>query len=321
LLEDKVAGYLFTSTENYPAPKIFCCLTDADDLFGCLSTLVPKNVNGVVIKATNFHSNQGVYVLTSNPDISADPSLAFNLLDNTTLSYNDVVASLSHLQASKIIVEELIGTSLPTEYKFHIVNGEVASIDIIDKRGTGCACYAVVDKNWLRLDHYGCFEPGGMEVIDEETSCTSIDFSTGGRRAGPVKKDLYTCNTIPTLPKCVLQDMIDIALDLGRRIGVYIRVDMFEVDGKVYVQEYSANHMNGLRHCAAKLQGDGCIDSCFMGRLWNKAGAPFGGNVTKVPSSLLGFSNLSPPEQCGLVSASNISTSFRSNCVEEEKAL
>ena len=312
-LEDKIAGYLLSVDQNVPAPKVHCCLTNVTELFNCLNDTVPGDVDGVVIKATNFHSNQGVYVLVNNPDVDGDPALAFNLLDNMTMTYEDVVSALSYMQVTKIIVEEFIGTSLPTEYKFHVVNGSVAAIDIIDARGTDCACYAVVDTDWNRLDKFGCYEPGGFDMIDDDTNCTAIDFLTGKRRSGPVKKDLYVCEEIPELDVCVLQEMIDIAVNLGDRIGVYMRVDMFIVANKVYVQEYSANHMNGLRHCAAKFDEDGCIDSCFLGRMWDAAGAPYGGVVTKVPDKLAGFAALTPEAQCALLNDATDPT-YTSNC-------
>ena len=301
-LEDKIAGYLLTVDRGFYAPKVHCCLTNATDLLNCLNSTVPDDVGGVVIKATNFHSSQGVYVLVRNPDTNnGDRNLVFNLLDNMTMTYEDVVSSLAYMQASKIIVEEFIGNSLPTEYKFHVVNGSVAAIDIINARGTDCACYAVVDTDWNRLDKFGCFEPSGMETIDNDKHCTLNDFSTEQRRSGPVKKDLYVCEEIPELDSCVLQEMIDIAVQLGDTIGVYMRVDMFAVDNEVFVQEYSGNHMNGLRHCAAKLDEDACIDSCFLGRMWNAAGAPYGGIQTDAPVKIQGFGDLTPAEQCDLL--------------------
>ena len=312
-LEDKIAGYLLSLDQNVPAPKVHCCLTNVTELFDCLNDTVPEDVKGVVIKATNYHSNQGVFVLGSNPDVDGDPALALNLLDNMTMTYEDVVSSLAYMQATKIIVEELIGTSLPTEYKFHVVNGGVAAIDIIDGRGTDCACYAVVDTNWNRLDKFGCFEPGGFGMLDDGSNCTAIDFMTGQQRSGPVKKDLYVCEEIPEVDSCVLEEMVDIAVGLGDRIGVYMRVDMFIVENKVYVQEYSANHMNGLRHCAAKFDEDECIDSCFLGRMWEAAGAPYGGGVTQVPGKLAGFAALTPEAQCDLLNGVTGPT-YTSNC-------
>jgi hypothetical protein len=107
--------------------------------------------------------------------------------------------------------------------------------------------------------------------------------------------------------------MIDLAVRLGDKIGVYMRIDMFVWDNKVYVQEYTSNHMNGLRHCAAKITDEGCIDSCFLGRMWNDAGAPYGGHATDVPNKLDGFDTLTPKEQCDLLK-SLPPTTYVSSC-------
>ena len=302
-LDDKIAGYLLSIDQQAPAPEIFCCETDVTKLYQCLEEKVfTRDLDGIVIKATNFHSNQGVFVLVNQTRTGgqrSDP--LFDLMTKMPTTYNDTMAALSFMQASKIIVEEFVGEALPPEYKFHVVNGTVAAIDIIVGRDGDCPCYAVVDDAWNRLDTFGCFEPGGFELKDKTTTCTAIDFETGEQKAGPIKKDLYMCNEIPKIDDCLLNEMIAIALDLGKRIGVYMRVDMFVVNNKVYVQEYSANHMNGIRHCAAKTDDKGCIDSCFMGRMWNEAGGPFGGVSTQIPIQLVGFSALTPAEQCSLI--------------------
>ena len=57
--------------------------------------------------------------------------------------------------------------------------------------------------------------------------------------------------------------------------------------------------MNGLRHCAAKMDGK-CVDSCFLGRAWKAAGAPYGGKLTTMPTELSGFGALTPKAQCDL---------------------
>jgi hypothetical protein len=297
LLEDKVAAYLLSVEQNFTAPEIFCCITNHTDLAGCLNTRVPPDVDGVVIKATNFHSSQGVYVLVKDGNNNT-----MDLLTGMPMTYQDVISALEFLQATKIIVEEFIGTELPIEYKFHVINGSVAAVDIIAGRGTNCPCYAVLDGNMTdRLDYFGCFEPGGYEMIDDD-NCTSIDFVTGALRAGPVKKDLNLCDKIPILDDCLRDEMIQIALKLGDRIGVYMRVDMFVAGGKVYVQEYTTNHMNGIRHCAARYDPTtDCIDSCFMGRMWGEKGGLYGGIPTVIPSTLDKYLSKSPQEQCDLL--------------------
>lgn len=301
-LEDKIAAYLLSVDQNAPAPEIFCCETDVLKLYDCLVEKVfTKDLDGIVIKATNFHSNQGVFVLVNETRTGTRSDPLFDLIQKVPTTYNDTMAALSQMQATKIIVEEFVGKSLPTEFKFHVVNGEVAAIDIIDGRDGDCPCYAVVDTDLNRLDKFGCFEPAGIGHTDDKTGCPAIDFETGKRKAGSIKKDLYTCDTIPNVDTCLLKEMTEIAISLGKRIGVYMRVDMFVAENTIFVQEYSANHMNGLRHCAAKEDKNGCIDSCFLGRMWSEAGGPYGGNTTAVPAKLGGFTSLSPAEQCALL--------------------
>lgn len=224
----------------------------------------------------------------------------FDVINDVSIAYGDVIASMSFMGATKIIVEEFIGTQLPTEYKFHVVNGTVAAIDIITDRGQECPCYAVIDTAGVRLDKYGCFEPGGYGMTDA-SGCTVIDFTSGDIKAGPVKKDLYICEDIPDIAPCLLDAMTATALSLGNTIGVYMRVDMFVAGGKYYVQEYTPNHMNGQRHCAATLEDDGCINSCFLGELYDAAGAPFGGSRTPVPTMLDNYLGLTPTAQCALL--------------------
>jgi hypothetical protein len=313
--EDKLAGYLFSVDQAVPAPEIFCCVQEATELMSCLEQNVfSRDIDGIVIKATNFHSNQGVFVLVNETGKGSRSDPLLDLILDIPTTYEDVISALSQMQATKIIVEEFVGKILPTEFKFHVVNGSVASIDIIDGRSGDCPCYAVIDTEGNRLDQYGCFEPGAIDHVDSITGCTAIDFSTGKSKAGAIKKDLYTCERIPDIDQCLLGEMINIALNLGNRIGVYVRVDMFLVDNKIYVQEYSTNHMNGLRHCAARTDEKGCIDSCFMGRMWNEAGGLYGGSSTAVPSSLTGYRLMSPSEQCSLLTRAQRPSKFISKC-------
>ena len=134
-------------------------------------------------------------------------------------------------------------------------------------------------------------------------------------KAGPVKKDMYLCSDVKKPKQCVLNDMTAIAESLSMTIGVYIRIDMFVVGDQVFVQEYSANPMNGLRHCASKVDANGCVDSCFMGREWKAAGSPFGGTATATPVVLNGFLAKDAATQCDLANQASVDTkAFKSSC-------
>ena len=66
--------------------------------------------------------------------------------------------------------------------------------------------------------------------------------------------------------------------------------------------------MNGLRHCASKVDANGCVDSCYMGREWKAAGGPYGGSATATPTVLSGFLGMDgAAAQCDLVNQANTS--------------
>jgi len=325
-LEDKVAGYLFSVSEEVPAPQMYCCATKIEELNECLAErglitdgdiLKLPSGEGIVIKAANLHSNQNVFILV-NDGTAVEEGEALDLMTNMTKAYVDIASELESkkLDGTKFIVEQFIGTSLPTEYKLHVMNGKVQAIDVIQGRGMDCPCYAVVDTEWNRLDYNGCFEPGGgMEQLDDNEMCNMIDFDSGRRKAGPVKKDMYLCDTVAKPDPCVIDDMIDMATYLAGKIGVYMRVDMFVTGSQVFVQEYSPNPMNGLRHCASKTDENGCVDSCFLGREWKASGgvAAYGGPVTAVPAALNDYLSKTPQEQCAIATSMKY-TAYESSC-------
>jgi len=89
-------------------------------------------------------------------------------------------------------------------------------------------------------------------------------------------KGLNLCGALPPLEKCLLDDTckIAIATDFSLLIGVYMLVDLFVGnDDTIYVQEYTTNHMNGLRHSSSiRNKTTSCIDPCFLGRMWRMNG-------------------------------------------------
>lgn len=127
--------------------------------------------------------------------------------------------------------------AFPTEYKFHVVNGEVAAIDVIANRGTNCQCYASLDPSGERLDQYGCFEPGSGSK-PKEGECSAINFHQGSHRCKLVKRDLPLCGSLDdTIDSCEIGKMADAAVSLADAVGNNIRVDMFiGNEGNMYIQ-------------------------------------------------------------------------------------
>lgn len=79
---------------------------------------------------------------------------------------------------------------------------------------------------------------------------------------------------------------------------------MFVADNdQIVVQEYTTNHMGGRRHCSARLEADGCINSCFLGEMWNKAGVSYGGSIAGpgVPPIISDANKATKEELCKMV--------------------
>ena len=71
---------------------------------------------------------------------------------------------------------------------------------------------------------------------------------------------MHLCNDVSRIDNFLWKDIQRIVLGIGESIGVSICTDMFVADDQIYVQEYATNHMNGLCHCAAKLDENDCVE-------------------------------------------------------------
>lgn len=131
-LEDKLASYKVSASLGLNPPQIYHC---TDDMSTIESFEPPAGVTGFVVRATNLHSNFGVYVL---PNGFGQPELISGL----SMTAADIEADMSKLSAEKVVIEEFVGTSdsLPMEFKFHMFDGKVASINVVANRGSSCAC-------------------------------------------------------------------------------------------------------------------------------------------------------------------------------------
>jgi hypothetical protein len=133
-LEDKLAAYKFTTSIGLTPPKIYNCTSEPSSLasFEPPADAVGK---GFVVRATDLHSNHGVYVLPNGFD-------GQEIIRDIEMSASDIISDLLAMGVTKVIVEEYVGssTSLPMEFKFHMFEGKIASINGVANRGTNCAC-------------------------------------------------------------------------------------------------------------------------------------------------------------------------------------
>lgn len=98
-----------------------------------------------------------------------------------------------------------------------------------------------------------------------------------------------------------------IAIKLSKLIGVYVRmIDIFATDNnEIYVQQYTTfNHLGGSRHCASKIDDSGCVDLCFLGKLWQAAGGDTGMGGPQISPFPIPFQNnygsLADTKQCSI---------------------
>jgi len=296
LIDDKLGAKLFAEEENIATPSLLYCSSHGTTT-GLSQFNAPSSNQGFVIKAVGFHSNKGIFVLPEGFD---GPEL---LSGKNKMTKADVSAALVASNATRVVVEEYIpgetpGT-LPDEYKFHMFNGKVGSIIFVSNPGTPCACFAELDGNWNRIDKQGCFQSGNGPVMDGQ--CVHIDKL----RVAPTQmKGLDMCATVPSISSTLLANLTATAQAASTRIGAYMRVDMFvspNNGGVPVVGEFTAGHTNGLVHCSAPIdQRTGCVDSCYLGKLWKGAGgsSQHGGPPTVLPASLTNFSDSTWESQC-----------------------
>lgn len=297
-VNDKLGGYLFARKMGVRVPHLMFCTGDGPDALRRFSP--PKN-GAYVVKDLQGYSSRGAFVLRKG----------INMLNQKRTGMRDVRSQLKKLKATSIIVEELIdgariNEAIPDDFKFFAFNGIVAAVLVQRNRGTDQACGATFDENWNRLDQFGCFNYGENELeIDPVTGCNAIrwEFSQ--------PKSLCSDREPPrNFPK-----MLDIAKRLSKRIGVHMRIDILAGSGgEVVLGEFTPWSANGLFHCSAKIS-DGCVDSCFLGRLWNEASTHSsmedangfegdylpnfeGGPITPVPEYLKGWGQMTTKEKC-----------------------
>ena len=296
IIEDKLAAKIFAEEDGIPTPKLLFCSEDVNDILSWPNQATDPTA-GIVIKGIGLHSGKGVFVLPNGIG-------GVELLSGNIPTAAQIVEELSSIGASRFIIEEYVsgpdGAGIPDEYKIHMFSGKVGSIIYTTNRGTTCACFAEFDEDWNRLDTNGCFRSAGQSEKDPSDQCTRIDFSSGHLQT---MKGMDFCTTTPARPDN-LDEIIVTAKTVSERIGAYIRVDLLAMaDGTVLVNEFTPGHTNGRVHCSSRIDENGCVDSCFLGRMWsdNSPGSTdllHGGPATGVPTGLLSWSDDTWKDSC-----------------------
>jgi len=311
---DKIGGYLFARKMGVKVPRILFCTGAGPE---GLANYVPKD-RGFVVKDVYGHSSNNVYVMESGFG-------GKNRINQHIMSLEDIQNDFREANATDIYVEEVIDSgrddgTVPDDYKFYCFNGNIVNIRVVRNRGTERHCLAFYDEDWNRHDQFGCFlhekqKPRGNKA-DPTTGCYPVQKAVADNKR-------RFCSDVP--PPSSYKKMLTIAKRLSKRIGVFMRIDMFEnADGQVVLGKFTPFSSFGNYQCAAKVV-DGCIDSCFLGRTWKESslvdGMPYeyqegwekrddgkmvkrvlppleGGPITHSPEYLKGWNKLSMEQKC-----------------------
>lgn len=122
-----------------------------------------------------------------------------------------------------IIVEQLLqdqNGDIPLDYKLHCFNGRVRMISVDIGRGTEKHYRNWYDRNWKR-EPYKWSSPKGM-----------------GKFTDPRKEDVPKPSTLDEMIR--LSEILSVPFD-------YVRVDWYDVDGKLYFGELTFHHDGGTK--------------------------------------------------------------------------
>ena len=184
--------------------------------------LVPENIpdEHCIIKAT--HDSGGHYLIVrdkTNIDYKRlRENFRFWLSNNYYRSgkewqYKNIVP--------RIVIEKLLETKngkIPNDYKLHFINGELQFIYVsFDREGVNDRC--TYDKDWNRLP---------FVWVPAHTYKPTMNSSIVPRPAS-------------------LEKMIEFGSRIARNFK-YVRVDFYDVDGKLYFGEITLHHGGGCDH-------------------------------------------------------------------------
>lgn len=131
-----MVAYKVSDALGLHPPKIYHC---TDDIKTILTFEPPSGVTGFVVRATDLHSNVGIYVLPNG--FSQRESLSG--MNMTAIDIEAELSKHSDAQGGVLLIEEYVGTQqqeLPMEFKFHMFDGKVGSVNVVANRGSDCAC-------------------------------------------------------------------------------------------------------------------------------------------------------------------------------------
>jgi hypothetical protein len=160
--------------------------------------------NQYVIRPTIGHSSRGVFLMNNS----------INLMDGKTYVKEDVkealAAALDKNKNLEFLVEEFLRTEsgeykIPDDYKFYMFNGEVATIQVINRVGPSKGFTRYYNENWQVMKNVTVYYPKGAYQPP---------------------------------PKC-LAEMIQKTKELSKSYEIFVRIDFYATDNGAVFGEFT----------------------------------------------------------------------------------
>jgi hypothetical protein len=298
-LNDKWGFYVFCKANGIRVPEIYMCSSEGPTIL--IDWKEPSD-RGFVIKIKDGKASKGVYLLESGfggrEQLSGRNMTRRSLMDE--LQKNDS----QNFHAEEILEGPTTG-AVPTDYKFIVANGEILMCFVVANRGTDVNCEASVDEQFHRVDEHGCFTNRKRDYVPHTLVPGECSVPTNGIRPF----EAYNRCTDFDKPK-EWDKLVAMAKKMSRIIGIFVRIDMYIHRGEVVLGEATFLPWFGRYHCFSKLDENGCIDSCLMGRFWKRQNDAFhnteGGPIPPEPESIKSWKHLSAKEKCERMMEVNI---------------
>lgn len=173
-----------------------------------------------IIKAT--HDSGGHYYIVRDPSKMNYPLMQENFRYWLSMNYYKIGKEWQYKNITpRIVVEKLLVTKdgkIPNDYKLHFLNGELQFIYVsYDREGVNDRC--TYDREWNKMPFVWV----------------------------PAESYRETMNTSDVPRPASLERMIEFGSKIASRFK-YVRVDFYDVDGKLYFGEITIHHGGGMDH-------------------------------------------------------------------------
>ncbi|MEQ8217989.1 MAG: ATP-grasp fold amidoligase family protein [Arenibacter sp.] len=203
--------------EEYLVPLLFHSTS--------LKDIVPAKLPDMpFILKVNHNSSGGIMIKNKNENVNWNQiqnTLRWNMADN--YYWHSREKQYKNIKP-RIIAEKLLidskGNSIPLDYKVHCFNGKARMIQVDMGRGTNNHCRNWYSTKWEREPYKWTANKGA------------------GKFTEPSENDIEK-------PKS-FDEMISQSEKLAKDF-IYVRVDWYDIDGKLYFGELTLHHDGGLR--------------------------------------------------------------------------